>query len=51
MLRLFTLVLSLCACGSLKVAPVSVQPIHITVDVNVHDQDKDVAAGHPQKPD
>jgi hypothetical protein len=50
MLRLLTLVLAIGACGSLHVAPVSVQPIHITVDVNVHDQDsKDVAAGREKK--
>ena len=30
--------------GNVKVAPVTVEPIHVTIDVNVHDQ-RDVA--HP----
>ena len=34
---LVALVLAATACGTLKVDPVTVQPIHITVDVNVHD--------------
>jgi hypothetical protein len=34
-----------CGClGSVKVAPVTVEPIHVTIDVNVHDQ-RDVS--HP----
>ena len=32
-------VLSACA-QRIKVDPVTVQPIHVTVDVNVHDQPK-----------
>lgn len=32
----------LAGCGAqrIKVDPVTVQPIHVTVDVNVHDQPK-----------
>ena len=31
----------LCACGSrLKVDPVRIEPIHMTIDVNVHDDDE-----------
>ena len=39
----------LAGCGSqLKVEPVKVQPIHITVDVNVHDKaDKAVGDEKP----
>jgi hypothetical protein len=31
------LLLVLGACGAVQVAPVKVEPIHVTVDINVHD--------------
>ena len=35
---LVALVMFVAACGAgLKVAPVTVKPIHMTIDVNVHD--------------
>jgi hypothetical protein len=41
MKRIVAIVL-LAACGhQVKVDPVKVEPIHITVDVNLHDSDKD----------
>jgi hypothetical protein len=40
---LVTLVLAACG-GSIKVAPVQVQPIHVTVDVNVREQPKEPAS-------
>jgi hypothetical protein len=41
MTRLLVAVFLLSACGftQVKVEPVKVQPIHITVDVNLHDRD------------
>ena len=36
---LFAIVLAACG-GRIKVEPVQVQPIHVTVDVNVHEQPK-----------
>jgi hypothetical protein len=40
MKRVFVAVLLLGACGSqqVKVAPLKIEPIHITVDVNLHDK-------------
>ena len=35
---LFTFVLASCGTQGVKVEPVQIQPIHITVDVNVHDR-------------
>jgi hypothetical protein len=37
---LLSLIAVLAACGTshLKVAPVTVEPIHLTIDVNVHDE-------------
>lgn len=39
------LALLCCACGTqtVRVEPVTVQPIHITVDVNLHDKAGDAA--------
>ena len=39
MKRLMAALVMLAACGAsqVKVAPVTIEPIHITVDVNVHD--------------
>jgi hypothetical protein len=36
---LLSLITLLAACGTshVKIAPVTVQPIHMTIDVNVHD--------------
>ena len=38
----YLFVLAAAACGTqrVRVDPVTVQPIHVTVDVNVHDQPK-----------
>lgn len=49
MKRLFAALVLLAACGAqqVKVAPVTIEPIHITVDVNVHDAAK---TGQPQQP-
>jgi hypothetical protein len=50
MKRLLTaaLVISLAACGTaLKVEPVQVQPIHVTVDVNLKDADAPAAPAAP----
>jgi hypothetical protein len=40
MKRLLTALCLLAACGAqqVKVEPVRIQPIHITVDVNLHDK-------------
>lgn len=39
--------LSACGATQVKVEPVQIQPIHITVDVNVHDRSaNDAATGH-----
>jgi hypothetical protein len=40
MMRYVILIVLLGACGAqqVKVEPVKVQPIHITVDVNLHDR-------------
>lgn len=42
MKRLIAALVLLAACGAsqVKVAPVTIEPIHITVDVNVHDAAK-----------
>ncbi len=32
------IVLGACGTQSVKIEPVTVQPIHVTIDVNVHDQ-------------
>ena len=42
LLALLVLISALAACGTthVKVEPVTVQPIHVTVDVNVHEQPK-----------
>ena len=37
MKRLLLLLTSIAACGPMQVAPVKVEPIHLTIDVNVHD--------------
>jgi len=42
-----TLLLSACGAQQVKVDPVKVEPIHITVDVNLRDKGADVGA--PQK--
>ena len=35
----FAFLLAITGClGAVKVAPVTVEPIHVTIDVNVHDQ-------------
>ncbi len=34
------LVLAACAPTRVNVAPVQIQPIHMTIDVNLHDGDK-----------
>lgn len=45
---LIVLVLSVAACGTaLKVEPVQVQPIHVTVDVNLKDADAPAAPAAP----
>jgi hypothetical protein len=46
MFRCFTLLL-VAACGmtSVKLEPVKVEPIHMTIDVNLHDSNE-----HPAKP-
>ena len=41
------LLLSACGAQQVKVDPVKVEPIHITVDVNLHDKSAD--ASNPQK--
>lgn len=46
-MKRIALVLLLGACGAqqVKVEPVKIEPIHITVDVNLHDRDvKDTGA-------
>jgi hypothetical protein len=47
-IRFFTcLLVFLTACGTtLKLAPVKVQPIHMTIDVNLHDSPDPDAAKH-----
>jgi len=35
----FVLLLGACGATQVKVEPVKIQPIHITVDVNLHDRD------------
>ena len=32
-----------CGLNTVKVEPVTVQPIHVTIDVNVHDTTRDTA--------
>ena len=39
MKRMLSAIFVLAACGGVKVEPVKIQPIHITVDVNLHDRD------------
>jgi hypothetical protein len=49
MKRVFVMwILAACvACGqSIKVEPVKVEPIHMTIDVNLHDTSTDVAKKH-----
>lgn len=38
----FVLVVAAAACGTqnLKLAPVKVEPIHMTIDITLHDSDK-----------
>lgn len=45
MKKLFIATILTAACGSqrLKIDPVTVRPIHLTIDLNVHDQDKPAA--------
>jgi len=40
MKRMLVAVVLLGGCGAFSVQPVKIQPIHITVDVNLHDPDK-----------
>lgn len=42
---LFVLAATACGLTTMKVAPVKVEPIHMTVDVNLHDS----PSGQPQK--
>jgi hypothetical protein len=40
-------VLTLAACGhTVKVQPITVEPIHMTIDINVHDGDPAKPARH-----
>jgi hypothetical protein len=34
---LFALILAACGAQNIHVAPVKIEPIHVTVDVNLHD--------------
>ena len=46
-----SLIALLAACGPshIKVAPVTVRPIHLTIDVNLHDEDPEEAAVAPRQ--
>ncbi len=48
-LVLTTLAATACIGHTVKIAPVTVEPIHMTIDVNVHDQ-RDAEAPAPAPP-
>ncbi len=49
MKRMFCALVLLAACGSqqVKVAPLQINPIHITVDVNLHDSKPATGSASP----
>lgn len=46
-MKYFLLLVMTAACGPMHVAPVKVEPIHMTIDVNVHDSSKDLPVAKP----
>lgn len=50
-MKLVIAVLVMAGCGltNVKVAPVTVEPIHMTIDVNVHDQTDAKPSGDGQQ--
>lgn len=51
MTKLVAALLVMAGCGltNVKVAPVTVEPIHMTIDVNVHDHTDEKPSGGEQK--